>query len=77
MGDFYMKTILNILGSGYVLSILALLSACGQKGDLYLPEEPNDLVYASVEGKGLTKALIRTARENDFEYKGKICTLII
>ncbi len=43
-------------------SILALLSACGQKGDLYLPEEPNDLVYASAEGKGLTKAFIPDRR---------------
>ena len=44
------------------VAILALLSACGQKGDLYLPEEPNDLVYASVEGRGLTKALISDRR---------------
>ena len=49
------------------VAILALLSACGQKGDLYLPEEPNDLVYASVEEKASPRLLSRTdGRENEF-----------
>lgn len=30
-----------------LLSTLALLSACGQKGALYLPDEPNEVVYLS------------------------------
>ena len=29
------------------LTVFVLLSACGQKGALYLPEEPNDSAYAS------------------------------
>jgi len=45
------------------LAVLALLSACGQKGDLYLPEEPNELVYASADGKeDLTRAFITDRR---------------
>ena len=44
------------------LVILALLPACGQKGDLYLPDEPNDLVYAPAEGEGLAKAFISVRR---------------
>ena len=52
------EKILNILVLWLcTLAILILLSACGQKGDLYLPEEPNDLSYASVEGKGSSKVL--------------------
>ena len=34
------------------LTVLILLSACGQKGALYLPEEPNDLGYVTTAGKG-------------------------
>ena len=29
------------------LGVFILLSACGQKGALYLPEEPNDLGYVT------------------------------
>ena len=43
-------------------SILALLSACGQKGDLYLPEEPNGLVYASAAVGDCSKAFISDGR---------------
>ena len=40
-----------------ILAVLFLLSACGQKGALYLPEEPNDLVYVTTEGEGSSKVL--------------------
>ena len=30
-----------------LLSTLVLLSACGQKGALYLPDEPSELAYLS------------------------------
>ena len=39
------------------LTVLILLSACGQKGALYLPEEPNDLSYVTRAGKGSSKVL--------------------
>ena len=39
------------------LAVLILLSACGQKGALYLPEEPNDLSYVTTTGKGASKVL--------------------
>ena len=39
------------------LTVLILLSACGQKGALYLPEEPNDLSYVTTAGKGSSKVL--------------------
>ncbi len=40
-----------------VLAVFILLSACGQKGALYLPEEPNDLSYVTTAGKGSSKVL--------------------
>ena len=39
------------------LTVLILLSACGQKGALYLPEEPNDLSYVTTAGNGSSKVL--------------------
>ena len=39
------------------LTVLILLSACGQKGALYLPEEPNDLSYVTTAGKSSSKVL--------------------
>ena len=39
------------------LAVLILLSACGQKGALYLPEEPTDLGYVTTVGKPPPKAL--------------------
>ena len=39
------------------LAVLALLSACGQKGALYLPEEPNELVHASATEEPLRRIL--------------------
>ena len=39
------------------LGVFILLSACGQKGALYLPEEPNDLSYVTTAGKSSSKVL--------------------
>lgn len=40
-GDAEMNkvTIINLLKVGMILSVLSFVSACGQKGDLYLPPE--------------------------------------
>ena len=49
------------------LAVVILLSACGQKGALYLPEEPNDSGYAATAREGSPKALILNTRsKNDF-----------
>ena len=45
-----------------VLAVVILLSACGQKGALYLPEEPNDLGYVTTAREGSPKALILNKR---------------
>ena len=44
------------------LGVFILLSACGQKGALYLPEEPNDLGYVTTAVKDSPKALILNTR---------------
>tara|TARA_B100000700_G_scaffold7115_1_gene7549 strand:- start:1424 stop:1621 length:198 start_codon:yes stop_codon:yes gene_type:complete len=44
------------------LAVVILLSACGQKGALYLPEEPNDSDYVTTARESSPKALILNAR---------------